>query len=151
MKTQLITVAALAMVAIPAHALQGLTTCHAAGTTATSISGFDTRTAKMTSAYTRPDAMEYCNREITEQHDLGVAACADRFMRDNSGVVITVWANCAKGTLTSEVGGRPGTDAVHGWTQRYKFPIVPMCGDDNMAAIAAFNQLCPSYGGKVEK
>jgi hypothetical protein len=95
MKTQLITVAALAMVAIPAHALQGLTTCHAAGTTATSISGFDTRTAKMTSAYTRPDAMEYCNREITEQHGLGVAACADRFMRDNSGVVITVWANCA--------------------------------------------------------
>jgi hypothetical protein len=47
----------------PAMAMQGFSTCHAPQTTVTSISGFDTRTAKMTDKVTRPDAMEYCHRE----------------------------------------------------------------------------------------
>jgi hypothetical protein len=139
----------------PATALQGLSTCHAAGTTVTSISGFDTRNAKMTSVMTLPDALEVCYRT----YDLKVVtleACADNLMRNGDAEIgeVTVWANCEKATLTVEYCPvlastyyrGPGSKHV----DRYKFPVIPSCADDNSAAIAAFKTLCPSYGGKVE-
>jgi hypothetical protein len=62
MRKTILTAAALAMISTQANALSGFSTCHAAGTTATSISGFNTSTAKMISAMALPDVMEACSR-----------------------------------------------------------------------------------------
>jgi len=139
----------------PATALQGFSTCHAAGTTVTSISDFDTRTAKMTSVMTLPDAMEACHRN----NDLSVVTleeCADNLMRNGDAEIgeVTVWANCEKATLAVEYFPvrvstfytGPGRKHV----TRYKFPVFPSCGNDDSAAIDAFKTLCPSYEGKLE-
>jgi len=150
------TLALVASLAInPATALEGLSTCHAAGTTVTSISGFDTRTAKMTSVMTLPDAMEACHR--TEQlNGAALRACADKLMRDGDAEIgeVTVWANCEKATLTVEYSPVPSSAYYTGPGSRhvdhYKFPVFPSCGDDNAAAVAAFKTLCPSYEGKIE-
>jgi hypothetical protein len=55
---------AFAILINPATALEGFLTCHAAGATVTRISGFDTRTAKMVSVMTLPDAMAHCHGNI---------------------------------------------------------------------------------------
>jgi hypothetical protein len=128
-----------------AHAMQGWTTCHAAGTTVTSISGRDTNTAKMISIMTLPDAIEACQRN----EDLKGAAlrkCADKAMRGgdySTGPVVTVWANCETGTLTAE---STHMSAIH-----FKFPIAGSCAGYGEAAIEAFKTLCPSYKGKIEE
>ena len=41
-----------------------------------------------------------------------------------------------------------GPGSIH--VTKWKFPVTPMCADDNDAAIAVFHTLCPSYEGKVE-
>jgi len=92
----------------PAAALEGFSTCHAAGTTVTSISGFDTRAAKMISEMTLPDAMEACHRN-NDLNGTALTACAARLMRDgdsNRGPVTTV-ADCEKGTLAVEYSPVP--------------------------------------------
>ena len=139
----------------PATALDGFSTCHAAGTTVTSISGFDTRAAKMTSEMTLPDAMEACHRN-NHLNGTALTACAARLMRDgdsSKGPVTTV-ADCEKGTLTSEYSPVPASTYYAGPGSRhvdhYKLPLPLTCGGDNMAAIAAFKTLCPSYEGKIE-
>jgi hypothetical protein len=43
------------------------------------------------------------------------------------------------------------TGPGHKHVNHYKFPVVPLCADDNLAAIAAFKTLCPSYEGNLEK
>jgi hypothetical protein len=141
-------VAALSTAAGPVNALQGWSTCHAAGTTATSISGFDTRTAKMVSAMTLPDAMEACDRN-EQLKGAALTACAEKTMKEENLGEVIVWANCAKGTLAVQYSPipqsvyykRPGS--IH--VDRYKFPVFPSCGGDNQAAVTAFHQLCPSY------
>ncbi len=139
----------------PATALEGFSTCHAAGTTVTSISGFDTRTAKMTSMMTLPDAMEACHRN-EQLNGAALTACADKLMRDGDAEigVVAVWANCEKGTLTVEYSPVPSSTYYAGpgskHVDHYKFPVFPSCGDDNAAAVAAFKTLCPSYEGKIE-
>ena len=138
-----------------AAALEGFSTCHAAGTTVTSISGFDTRAAKMTSEMTLPDAMEACHRN-KELNGAALAACAGRLMRDgdaNKGPVTTV-ADCDKGTLAVEYSPVPASTYYAGpgrkHVDHYKFPVFPSCGGDNAAAVAAFKTLCPAYEGKIE-
>jgi hypothetical protein len=155
MKRMPIVIAIGAFLFTPAAALEGFSTCHAAGTTVTSISGFDTGAAKMISEMTLPDAMDACHRNS----DLSGAAlmeCAAKLMRDgdsNRGPVTTV-ADCETGTLAVEYSPVPtstyytGPNSKH--VDHYKFPIFPMCGNDNAAAIAAFKVLCPAFKGKIE-
>jgi hypothetical protein len=161
-KTTILAIAASGLAVTPAMAMQGFSTCHAPQTTVISISGFDTRTAKMTDRVTRPDAMEYCHREPdalesgdADEHFINMNACADRIMRTEGTTVTTAWANCEKATLTVQYSPVPesvyysGKGSIH--VDHYKFPVIASCGGDNMAAIAAFKQMCPSYTGKVEK
>jgi hypothetical protein len=82
----------------PVNALQGFSTCHAAGTTAISISGFDTRNAKMVSVMTLPDAMEACDRE-QQLKGAALTTCAEKTLKEENLGEVIVWANCAKGTL----------------------------------------------------
>ena len=146
-----ITVAALIPIGA-ARALEGFSTCHAAGTTVTSISGFDTRNAKMTSVVTLPDALEACQRN-EQLSGTALRACAERTLREDTGEVV-VWANCVKGTLAVQYSPVPGSVYYKGpgslHVDRYKFPVPPSCGGDNLAAIAAFKRLCPSYDGKLK-
>ena len=73
-------------------------------------------------------------------------------MRDGDAAigVVTVWANCEKATLAVEYSPVSSSTAYAGrgskHVDHYKFPVVPMCGGDNAAAVAAFKTLCPSYG-----
>jgi hypothetical protein len=144
-----------ALASNPAIALEGFSTCHAAGTTVTSISGFDTRAAKMTSVMTLPDAMEACHRN-NDLNGAALAACADNLMRNGDAEIgeVTVWANCEKATLTVEYFPVHASTYYRGpgskHVERYKFPVIPSCANDNSAAIAAFKNLCPSYEGKLE-
>jgi hypothetical protein len=139
----------------PAIALEGFSTCHAAGTTVTSISGFDTSTAKMVSVVTLPDAIEACQRN-EQLHGAALTACADKIMKEGDSHIgeVVVWANCTKGTLAVQYSPVPessyykGPGSTH--VDRYKFPVFPSCGGDNAAAVAAFKTLCPSYEGKIE-
>jgi hypothetical protein len=121
----------------------------------TSISGFDTHTAKMTSEMTLPDAMEACHRN-NNLNGTALTTCAARLMRNgdsNKGAITTV-ANCKKGTLSVEYSPVPastyytGQGSTH--IDRYNFPVSPSCGNDNAAAVAAFKTLCPAYEGKIE-
>jgi len=138
-----------------ARALDGFSTCHAAGTTATSVSGIDTSNAKMVSVMTYAGAMEACRRN-EEVSGAALKACADKLMKDGDSQIgdIIVWANCKKGTLTEqyspvrESSYYTGPGSIH--VTKWKFPVTPMCADDNDAAIAVFHTLCPSYEGKVE-
>lgn len=155
MKRILIAIILGASLINPAVALEGFSTCHAAGTTVTSISGFDTRAAKMTSEMTLPDAMEACHRN-NDLNGPALTACAARLMRDgdsNKGSVTSV-ADCEKGTLTVEYSPVPASTYYAGpgskHVAHYRFPVSPSCGDDSMAAIAAFKTLCPGYEGKIE-
>jgi len=155
MKRILIAVILGASLVTPATTLEGFSTCHAAGTTVTSISGFDTRAAKMTSEMTLPDAMEACHRN-NGLNGAALTACADRLMRDgdsNKGPVTTV-ADCEKGTLATEYSPVPASTYYAGpgrkHVDHYKFPVFPSCGGDNAAAVAAFKTLCPAYEGKIE-
>jgi hypothetical protein len=145
------TLALVASLAInPATALQGWSDCHGAGTTVTSISGFDTRTAKMVSEMTLPDAMELCHRDRSRADGspkgVSEAECASNIMREGVNQ-ITVWANCEKATLTMEYSSDPGNKHV----THFKFPVFSDCGSDGEPAIAAFKTLCPSYEGNLEK
>ena len=88
----------------PAYALEGFSTCHAAGTTVTSISGFDTTSAQMTSVMTTRDALEACHRN-QRLNGAALKACVDKLMRDGDSVIgaVTVRANCKSGTLTGGI------------------------------------------------
>ena len=149
---RIVIAASLTLVANPALALKGFSTCHAAGTTVTSISGFDTPAARMTSVTTFHDALEACHRD---QGLKGAAlkACADKLMRANSGPV-TVRTNCGNGTLTVEYSPIPGSVYYRSPGSRhvetYTLPLDPTCGGDNLAAINSFKTLCPSYEGRIE-
>jgi hypothetical protein len=148
-------IAISAFLITPATALEGFSTCHAAGTTVTSISGFDTRAAKMISEVTLPDAMDICHRN-NDLNGTALMECAARYMQDGDSHIgpVTTVADCEMGTLaveyspvtTSTYYRGPGSKHV----DRYKFPIIPMCGNDNVAAIAAFKILCPAFKGKIE-
>lgn len=67
---------------------------------------------------------------------------------------VTTVADCEKGTLAVEYSPVPASTYYAGpgnkHVDHYKFPVFPSCGDDNMAAIAAFKTLCPGYQGKIE-
>ena len=132
------------LAASPANALQGYSSCHGAGSTVTSVSGFDTSTAKMTSEVTLPDAMEYCHR-YEQLNGAALTKCAHDNLRDpHLRVVITVWANCKKATLTVEDSSAPSQ------VDHYHFPMESGCGNGGTPAIDAFKTLCPNYQGKIE-
>ena len=155
MKRASIMITLSALLITPAAALDGFSTCHAAGTTVTSISGFDTSAARMTSEMTLPDAMEACHRN-NGLNGVALSACATRLLREgdlNKGPVTTV-ADCEKGTLAVEYSPVPASTYYAGpgrkHVDHYQFPVFPSCGGDNAAAVAAFKTLCPSYDGKIK-
>ncbi len=154
MRKTLLAIAAAAVQASPAMAMQGFSTCDSINTTVTSISGFDTRTAKMVAGHTRSDMLEFCHRDPRGAWDeaeeggmgdrfININVCANVFMRNLKGATVTTWANCEKATLTVQY-----SPPLH--VTRYKFPVIPSCDGDNKAAIAAFQTLCPSYQRNLE-
>ena len=107
----------------------------------------------MVSAITLPDAIEASHRNESLQ-DEARRRCAQKTLAEQGTSAIKIYANCRSGTIAveyqpvsaSSVYNSPGQ--TH--TDRYKFPVEPSCGGDNMAAIAAFRTLCPSYDQKLE-
>jgi len=132
-----------------ANALEYPATCRGASAVVTDISGLDTTTARITARHTYPDAIAYCQYSLgsgggkQRPSAAAVASCATKFMRDlGPGDALRAEANCQVGTLSTS-GGK--------WSNAYKLPLQPMCGDDNNQAISLFRILCPSYEGQVEK
>lgn len=142
-------VAIFIAVASPARALEYAGTCRGSSATIVELSGLDTPHARASAQITLPDAIAHCH--YTMGRAVGknspstalVMACAEKFARaSQSAGPIKAEANCRIETLSTS-----GRD----WSNAYKFPILPMCGDDNNQAISLFRVLCPSYEGDVEK
>lgn len=142
-------VLSVAALASPAVGLEYAGTCRGASATVTEIDGLDTPRARMAAQTTLPDAIAYCH------YSLGSAAgkkaptgatlqrCAQDFLRDaEKAGPVRATANCKTGTLST---------AGANWSNAYKLPLTPMCGDDNNQAISLFKVLCPSYEGKIEE
>ena len=130
------------------QALEYAGTCRGAPASVTKIDGLDTAKASMTAEYTLPDAIVYChlsegrsgNSRISTTQI--IASCADRFLRSKNGSSpLRAEANCRTGSIST---------SGPGWSNAYKMPLSPMCGDDNNQAISLFKVLCPSYEGKIE-
>lgn len=66
----------------PAFAMQGFSTCHAAGTTVTNSDGLGTSRASMLSVETLPDALEACHRN-ERLTGAALMACALKEMHAN--------------------------------------------------------------------
>lgn len=139
----------LALGASSASSLDYPATCRGASAVVTDISGLDTTTSRITAHYTYPDAVAYCHYSLgravgrSRPSAEAVASCATKFMRDlGPGDVLRAEANCQTGTLSTS-GAK--------WSNAYKLPLLPMCGDDNNQAISLFQILCPSYEGQIEQ
>lgn len=141
--------ASLILSAPSASSLDYPATCRGASAVITDISGLDTTTAKVTAQYTYPDAVAYCHYSLggavgkSRPSAAAVASCATKFMRDlGPQDALRAEANCQAGALSTS-GAK--------WSNAYKLPLQPMCGDDNNQAISLFRILCPSYEGKIEQ
>jgi hypothetical protein len=147
--TLLLTIASLAFAAPPASALDYPATCRGASAAVTEISGLDTPSARMTARYTYPDAVSYCHYALgrgegkSRPSAAAIASCATKFMRDlGSNETLHAEANCQIGTLSTSGAN---------WSNAYKLPLQPTCGNDNNQAISLFQILCPSYEGQIEQ
>jgi hypothetical protein len=120
--------------------MQGFSTCHAAGTTVTSIEGLGTSRAKMLSVETLPDALESCHRMLVGS---ALMACALKEMQE--GYKNLTMADCRRGTLSNEFVWRSNHK-----TENFKFPMSERdCASDADAARNAFRSLCPDHEGKL--
>ena len=147
--TPLLAIAGLVFLGSSVSSLEYPATCRGASAVATDVSGLDTTTARITARYTYPDAVAYCHYSLgravgkSRPSATAVASCATKFMRDlGPQDVLRAEANCQTGTLSTS-GAR--------WSNAYKLPLQPMCGDDTNQAISLFQILCPSYEGKIEQ
>jgi hypothetical protein len=123
-------------------------TCRGATAVITEISGLDSAKATITARYTYPDAISYCYYSLGRSAgkprptSAAVASCASKFMHDLSpDDVLHAEANCQMGIFSTS-GPK--------WSNAYKLPLQPMCGNDNNQAISLFRTLCPSYEGQIE-
>jgi hypothetical protein len=140
MKTILLAVPCLVALSGAANAMQGFSTCHAAGTTVTSIEGLGTSRAKMLSVETLPDALESCHRMLVGS---ALMACALKEMQE--GYKNLTMADCRRGTLSNEFVWRSSHK-----TENFKFPMSERdCASDADAARNAFRSLCPDHEGKL--
>jgi hypothetical protein len=121
--------------AVCARAMEFSGTCRGASAAVTSFSGFGTTHATMTGAYTRADAVEYCKRE---QHVMTKQCVADKLREGPMHAI----ANCKARTLTTTVEQPP-------WVAHYQFPVVMMCANDNIQAVAVFMTMCPAVEEKT--
>lgn len=129
------------------RALEYPSTCRGASAVVTEISGLDSSRARLVAQYTYPDAIAYCHYSLSNGEAppsaSATASCSAKFMKDiRRAGLLSAEANCEVGALSASAGK---------WSNAYKFPIFPMCGDDNNQAIALFRILCPSYKGQIEK
>jgi hypothetical protein len=149
MRRAVLIVLSLVTLVSPAVALEYSGTCRGASATVTEIDGLDTPRARMVAQTTLPDAIAYCHYSLGSaagKKPPGGAAlqrCAQDFLRDaEKAGPVRATANCKTGTLST---------AGANWSNAYKLPLAPMCGDDNNQAISLFKVLCPSYEGKIEE
>lgn len=132
-----------------ALALEYAGTCRGASAQVTEIEGLDTPRARMVAQHAMPDAIAYCHYSLGsaagKKAPAGAALqrCAHEFMREaeKSGP-LRATANCKTGTLSTSGAS---------WSNAFKLPLTPMCGDDNNQAISLFKVPCPSYQGKIEE
>ena len=149
MRRTLATILTFAAITSPGAALEYAGTCRGPSATVTEIEGLDTPRARMSAQHAMPDAIAYCHYSLGsaagKKAPVGAALhrCAQEFMRDaeKSGP-LRATANCKTGSLSTSGAN---------WSNAYKLPLTPMCGDDNNQAISLFRVLCPSYEGKVEE
>lgn len=130
------------LLGVPAYAMQGFSTCHAAGTTVTNIDGLGTSGARMLSVETLPDALEACHRN-ERLTGAALMACALKEMQANYKNQTV--ADCEKGTLSNV-----STTSGQRNTEYFRFPLREIyCANNGQAAINAFRTLCPDYEGKL--
>ena len=130
------------LLGVPAYAMQGFSTCHAAGTTVTSIDGLGTSGARMLSVETLPDALEACHRN-ERLTGAALMACALKEMQANYKNQTV--ADCEKGTLSNV-----STASGQRNTEYFRFPLREIyCANNGQAAINAFRTLCRDYEGKL--
>ena len=148
MRAATVLVTALAISAGQAQALEYAGTCRGATATITAIEGLDGPRARAEAQYALPDAVSYCHYSLGRSAGKGnpsqsaINSCADKFMRDAA----------SRGPLRAEANCQTGSISTSGskWSNAYKLPLTPICGDDNNQAISLFRVLCPSYEGKIE-
>jgi hypothetical protein len=150
MRSKILIPAILSLMALTdsANSLEYPATCRGATAVITEISGLDSARATITARHTYPDAISYCYYSLgrgggkPRPTPAAVTSCASKFIHDlTPDDVLHAEANCRMGTLSSS-GPK--------WSNAYKLPLQPMCGDDNNQAISLFRTLCPSYEGKIE-
>jgi hypothetical protein len=131
--------AAGVLVISPAVALQfPETSCVTPEATVTSITGIDTRDARMVGRYTLPDIQEGCYQGWVDQGgSVPPAHCVEVHLNLLHAPPLHASADCIAGTLTFE--GR-----------RFRMPVSNNCASGGIYAIKAFKTLCPNYGGKIE-
>lgn len=137
-KIAILAMGAVGISPLPAIALQFPETCVTPPATVISITGIDTRDARMEARYTLPDIIQACHQGYVDQS----LRPPDECIKVHRGLVnsppLHATADCVAGVVTVE-----GLRTV--------LPAHADCASGGFRAIAAFKTLCPSYGGKVER
>jgi hypothetical protein len=121
----------------PASALEFPGTCITPTATVTSITGIDTRDAKMEAHNMRADVIAACHQGYVDQSSAPPNVCIARHKGLVNSPPLHASADCVAGVITVE-----GLSA--------HTPMHADCASGGQRAIAAFKTLCPSYGGQVE-
>lgn len=137
-KTTIFAVGGAVLSTLPANALQFPETCITPPASVTSITGIDTRNAKMEGRYTLPDIIQACHQGYVSQGTLSPNACIKQFRSLTRSPPLHATADCVAGMVTVE-------------GERTRLPAHADCASGGIRAIAAFKTLCPSYGGQVER
>jgi hypothetical protein len=121
-----------------------LASCKGWSGTATSQTGIDSKSAKMTGTITRADIQEYCERDPggeTTQFGGSITPeqCTSKYFAEAKGAELNVVANCMTGALTLNDEGEQ---------KRVKFPLATdadtSCASGMPPLIAQFKTLCPT-------
>ena len=121
-----------------AVALEFPSTCITPPATVTSITGIDTRNARMEARYTLPDIIQACHAGYVDQEAGSTADCIKRHRRDIYGSPLHARADCVAGVVNVE-----GLET--------KLPAHADCASGGIRAMAAFKTLCPAYAGEIER
>lgn len=121
----------------PSFALEFPGTCITPSATVTTITGINTRNARMEGRYTLPDIVQACHQGYVDQANAPPDVCIDRHRNLTNSAPLFASADCVSGLVTVE-------------NLRTKLPAHKDCASGGIRAIIAFKALCPSYGGEIE-
>lgn len=121
----------------PATALQSPETCITPLATVTSITGINTRNARMEAVYTLPDIIQACHQSYVDQAGAPPDPCIARHKDLLQAPPLHASADCVAGTVTVE-------------GERMVLPVYPACANGGIRAVATFKTLCPNYRGRIE-